>query len=138
MAEPASSIPDPVAAWRSWVTQSEQQWNAFFNQAMGSDQYGQTMGRFMELYATMQKNMAESMSRYLSALNMPTRADILTLGDRLAMIEDRLTGIERALGQAGTAPARDGATPVARPPRTKRPASDAGGPAAAGEVGRGA
>src|SRR5262245_33676043 len=105
---------------------------------MGSDQYGQAMGRFMELYATMQKNMAESMSRYLSALNMPTRADILTLGDRLAMIEDRLTGIERALARAAPPAERDGATPVVRPPRTRRPASDAGGPTAPGATERGA
>src|SRR5580765_4187890 len=35
--DPASPIPDPVAAWRSWISQSEQQWNALLNQAMGSD-----------------------------------------------------------------------------------------------------
>ena len=76
----------------------------------------------------MQKNMAESMSRYLGALNMPTRTDILTLGDRLAMIEDRLAGIERMLTAAGTSAApTDGATAAGmRPPRTKQPASGTG------------
>jgi polyhydroxyalkanoic acid synthase PhaR subunit len=128
VADPASPIPDPAAAWRSWISQSEQQWNALLNQAMGSDQYSQWMGRMMETYVMMQKNMAESMSRYLGALNMPTRTDILTLGDRLAMIEDRLAGIERMLTAAGTSAApADGATAAAmRPPRTKQPASGPG------------
>jgi polyhydroxyalkanoic acid synthase PhaR subunit len=128
VADPASPIPDPVAAWRSWISQSEQQWNALLNQAMGSDQYSQWMGRMMETYVTMQKNMAESMSRYLGALNLPTRTDILTLGDRLAMIEDRLAGIERMLTAAGTSAAStDGATAAAmRPPRTKQPTSGTG------------
>jgi hypothetical protein len=124
-----------MAAWRSWISQSEQQWNALLNQAMGSDQYAQSMGRMMETYVAMQKNMAESMSRYLGALNMPTRADILTLGDRLAMIEDRLAGIERMLTAAGTSAApTDGATAAAgmRPPRTKRPGPGRHRPASRG------
>jgi len=128
VADPTSAIPDPAATWRTLLSQSEQQWNAFLNQAMGSDQYTQSMGRMMEAYAAMQKNMAESMSRYLGALNMPTRSDILTLGDRLAMIEDRLAGIERMLTAAGTGAApTDGTTAAAmRPPRTKQPASGTG------------
>ncbi len=125
MAEPASSIPDPMAAWRSFITQSEQQWNAFLNQAMGSEQYSQSLGRFMETYATMQKTMADTMGRYLGALNMPTRADIMTLGDRLAMIEDRLTAIERMLARPEAQRAGDAVAPVTRPPRTKQPASAA-------------
>jgi hypothetical protein len=64
------------------------------------------------------------MSRYLGALNMPTRTDILTLGDRLAMIEDRLAGIERMLTAAGTSAApTDGSAAAMRPPRTKQPAT---------------
>ena len=53
---------------------------------------------------------------------------ILTLGDRLAMIEDRLAGIERMLSAAGTSAAPTDRAPAAamRPPRTKQPASGAG------------
>jgi Poly(R)-hydroxyalkanoic acid synthase subunit (PHA_synth_III_E) len=125
VAEPTSPHPDPMAAWRLFVTQAEQQWNAFFNQAMGSDQYSQSLGRLMETYAAMQKTMADTMSRYLGALNMPSRADIMTLGDRLAMIEDRLAGIERMLAGMGAPSGAVAAAPAARPPRTKQPPSDA-------------
>lgn len=127
VAEPASSVPDPFAMWRTWLGQSEQQWNAMLNQAMGSEAYSQSLGRFMELYATLQKNFADSMGRSLGALNMPTRADVLALGDRLAMIEDRLAEIERVLRGSGMAagPGGDGAAPSPRPPRTKQPPSHA-------------
>lgn len=130
MPESTSPIPDPLASWRAWIGQSEQQWNAFFNQAMGSDQYTRALGRMMETYVATQKSLADGMGRYLSALNLPTRTDILMLGDRLAMIEDRLAGIERMLAASGIAdpaPAGD-ASPVARPPRTKQPPARAAGP----------
>jgi hypothetical protein len=121
-----------VAAWRAWVGQSEQQWNALLNQAMGTEQYGQSLGWLMETYVTMQKQLRETMGRYHSALNLPSRADVLALGDRLAGIEDRLAAIELALSdRAGSsAPGGQGAAPVARPPRTKQPAARAAGTAA--------
>jgi len=110
--------------WREWVGQSERQWNAFLNQTMASDQYGQSLGRFMELYVTMQKGMSEAMGRTLTALNLPTRTDILALGDRLAAIEERLATIETRLERLAGAEAGDGsAAAVSRPPRTKRPAT---------------
>jgi hypothetical protein len=113
-----TSAPDPFAMWREWVSQSERQWNTFLNQAMGSESYSQSVGRFMEFYVAAQKQLGESMGRYLTALNLPTRADLLSLGDRLAAIETRLSHIEAALarGEAG-----DDAVPASRPPRTRRP-----------------
>jgi len=114
--------------WRTWLGQSEQQWNAMLNQAMGTDAYSQSLGRFMELYATLQKNLAETMGRSLGALNMPTRADVLALGERLGRIEDRLAEIERMLARSGNVASAvgDGATATHRPPRTKQPPSHAG------------
>ena len=119
---------DPFAVWREWVSQSERQWNAFLNNAMATDEFSKTVGQFMDVYVNMQKGMNEAISRYLSSVNMPSRQDILGLGDRLTAIEERLTSIEKSL--ARKAPAKSGppagATApngVVRPPRTKKPAS---------------
>jgi hypothetical protein len=123
VAEPTSSVSDPLSMWREWVAQSERQWNAFLNQAMGTDQYTQSMTRFMDLYLGMQRGLADCMGRYLATLNVATRTDMLALGDRLAAIEHRLGKIEREVcrpepvggaGETSVAPAR-------RPPRTKKP-----------------
>ena len=128
MTDPRIPIADPFAMWREWVAQSERQWNALLNEAMTTDQYGQSLGRFMELYLVMQKSLGEAMGRYFTALNIPTRGDVLALGQRLSAIEERLTRLEASLERLGTARA-DGegaAAPVRRPPRTKTPAPAGG------------
>ena len=151
MADQTSTSPDPLAAWREWVSQSERQWNTFLNEAMATEAYGQSVGRFMEMYVAMQKSMADAMGRYVTALNLPARSDVLALGDRLGAIESRLAGIEQRLARlsgpaqpqasraihssgpaqpqasgaiqsSGPAPrAEEPAVDPLRPPRTKRP-----------------
>ena len=91
---------------------------------MSTDQYTQGMGQFMDLYLNMQQSMNEAMGRYLSALNLPTRSDILALGERLSMIEDHIVSIEAAvtaLTPSAPAKASVSAASVKRPPRTKQP-----------------
>jgi polyhydroxyalkanoic acid synthase PhaR subunit len=124
MAEQANL--DPLAMWREWVANSERQWNGFMNNAMATDEFSQTMGRMMDVYLNMQKNMNEVMGRYLQLINVPTRNDILGLGERLSQIEDRLGQIENAIGAvqrstAAQAPAAPDAPSRPRPARTKKP-----------------
>lgn len=117
---------DPLALWRDWVANSERQWNAFLNNAMATDEFSQTMGRMMDVYLNVQKQMNEVMGRYLQVINVPTRNDVIAIGERLSQIEERLVSIEDAItaGQraTGAEPATTGAPPAARPPRTKKPA----------------
>ena len=117
---------DPFEMWRDWVANSERQWNSVLNNAMATDEFSQAMGRMMDVYLNMQKNMNEVMGRYLQVINVPTRNDVMAIGERLSQIEDRLNQIEGALARmsvpsaSGTAAPR--ATAVPRPPRTKKPA----------------
>ena len=119
---------DPLALWRDWVANSERQWNAVLNNAMATDEFSQTMGRMMDVYLNVQKQMNEVMGRYLQVINVPTRNDVMAIGERLSQIEDRLVSIEDAVvsrGQAnavGTPLPNAGAPAPARPPRTKKPA----------------
>ncbi len=121
------STPDPFAMWRDWLSSSERQWNSFLNQAMSTDEFGQAMGRMMDVYLGMQKNMNEVMGRYFTALNVPTRTDVLSLGTRLSEIESRLGSIEdgvQAIRPVAATPAKAAeSVAVPRPPRTKRPPS---------------
>ena len=120
------TAPDPFAMFQEWVANSERQWNGFLNNAMATDEFSQTMGRMMDVYLNMQKNLNEVMGRYLQLINVPTRNDILAIGERLSQIEDRLDGIEnsvalaaRAQVSANGAATTGGGSP--RPPRTKKP-----------------
>jgi hypothetical protein len=114
-----SGTGDPFAWWRDWLVESERQWNSTLNELMGSDQFAQSMGRWMELYLGMQKNVNETLGRALTGLNVPNRDDVAELGRRLAAIEERLarmeTLIERSTGVAAALPERR------RPPRTRKP-----------------
>ena len=122
MADQTPPGPDPFAMWREWVSQSERQWNTFLNETMASEAYGQSMGRFMEVYLAMQKSMTEALGRHLTSLNLPVRSDVLALGDRLAAIEDRLGKIEHRLDRLAPDPrGAGGAVDPMRPPRTKKP-----------------
>jgi polyhydroxyalkanoic acid synthase PhaR subunit len=128
VAEQKASPPDPFTAWRDWLGQAERQLNSFFNDMMGSEQYTRSMGQFNDLSLNMQKSMSETMSRYLSSLNLPTKDDFAALGQRLAAIEDRLAIIENKPGDVAepVAPSHVPVIGTPRPPRTKKPAKAKG------------
>ena len=124
MTEPAGSEARRELAdiWREWLTQSERQMNAFLSESMNTDAAGRGMGSFVEMYAVFQRNLAQAMERYLTMMNIPTRADITALAETLRSIEERLSRIEETLLIA--AEAVDGyerAEQVREPARTRRP-----------------
>ena len=115
---------DVVQLWREWLTLSERQFNGFFNEVMGSDQFARSAAGYMETFAASQRLLAQGMERYLSFVNMPSRNDIASLAETLQSIETRLAQIEETLQLA--AEAVDG-SPVGapsreEPKRTRQPA----------------
>jgi polyhydroxyalkanoic acid synthase PhaR subunit len=126
MTQPQTPFPDPLEMWRNWLSESERQWNGFLNQAMATDEFSQAMGKFMDVYLNMQKSMSEAMSRYLTSMNLPTRTDVLAIGDRLSALEDRFTAVEAALKKTPAAASENGTPPAppapkAKPARTRKP-----------------
>ena len=123
-----TSAPDFSEAWRQWATQSERQWNEFFNQMMGTEEFSQSLGRNLDVFLHFQKTMNEAMGSFFTAMNVPTRTDVLALGDRMLAIENRLAALEAQLSAAlANAPAGGAASKPARPKRTKRPAGGSEG-----------
>ena len=125
MTKTETPTPDPSAIWRDWMTQSERQWNEFFNEMMGTEEFSQSMGRNLDVFLHFQKTMSEAMGPYLTAMNVPTRTDVLALGDRLLAMENRLAAIEAHLSTLQTS-IENGAPSSAsntKPRRTKRPAT---------------
>ena len=126
-----TTTPDFSEAWRDWATQSERQWNEFFNQMMGTEEFSQGLGRNLDVFLHFQKTMNEAMGSFFTAMNVPTRTDVLALGDRMLAIENRLAAMEAQLSMAlAAAPASANSAAPARPKRTKRlPAAAEGGSA---------
>jgi polyhydroxyalkanoic acid synthase PhaR subunit len=110
---------DPFAWWRDWLVESERQWNSTLNELMGSDQFAQSMGRWMEIYLGVQKNLNETLGRALTGMNVPNRDDVAELGQRLSAIEERLARIETMIERSSGVSAVT--TDRRRPPRTRKP-----------------
>jgi hypothetical protein len=128
MADQRNSPSDPIASWRDWMTQSESRLNALFNELMATDGYGRLMGGLTKVFVSMQKSMTEGMERYFTALSLPTRSDVVDLGERLSLIESRLFAMESILVKLAGPGTHEEEIKAAlpRPPRTKKPATGNG------------
>ena len=116
--------PDLGQLWRTWLTETERQWNTFFNDVMSTDSFGRFLGGYMDIYSTFQRLVAENMERSLSTLNVPSRSDIVELSERLSGVEERLAAIESSingLAEAVGHPSEPAAVTQLRPRRTRRP-----------------
>ena len=80
----------------------------------------------MEGFVAFQRMMTDGMERYLSFMNMPSRTDIIGLGETLRTMEGRLARIEEMFQIAvESVDSGDGASPQEEPARTRRPAGAA-------------
>ena len=111
MTNPTPRPPGPdefLEAWRRMASDTEQRWNDFFNQVMGTEAYAQLMARSMDGFLAMQSAFARSMEQYLRALNLPTRTDITQLGERIGMLEQRLDMLALTAGGGPAAESSEG------------------------------
>jgi hypothetical protein len=113
--------PDVAQLWRDWLTQSERQVNTLFSEALNQEVSARSVAGFMEMYATLQRLLAEGMQRYLAFVNMPSRNDVVGLGETLRSIEDRLARIEETLQIAAAAvDGRERSASLHEPARTRQ------------------
>jgi hypothetical protein len=120
---------DPVQMWHSFLGDMEKQLNSFSNQAMGSEDFSRFMNQMTGASAGARKAFGDFMERYLAAMNLPSRSELTDLGERLRGIEGRLNDIMSLLQRlhADVVASDAAASGMPRPPRTKRPPSEAGG-----------
>jgi hypothetical protein len=116
---------DPVAIWQTMIGEMEKGFNAFANKAMESPQFSKAMNQVGGVSAGAQKQLGEMMEKYLLAMNLPSRAQMVSMAERLQSIEGQLNEIKALLHQVhGSSAAPQGGAP--KPPRTKRPPSSGG------------
>jgi len=111
---------DPIALWQKMVGEMEKGFNAFANQTMSSPEFSKAMNQAGGVSAGAQKQFGELMEKYLVNMNLPSRAQMVGMAERLQNIESQLNEIKAMLQQmnASAAPSGLGAS---RPPRTRRP-----------------
>jgi len=119
---------DPAQMWHTFLADMEKQFNAVSNQAMGSEEFSRVVGQMTGASAGARKAFDDFMERYLAAMNLPSRSELIDLGERLHSIEGRLNDIMTLLQRvhADVVAADTAASGAPRPPRTKRPPSESG------------
>lgn len=111
---------DPMAWFRDMVTQWETMTNQFGGEMSKSPEFSKAMHGMNTTQLAMRQAMSETMEKALAAANMPSRAEIVEIGERLSRIEDSLRRIEATGLSGGNG---GGATPERiKPKRTKKPA----------------
>src|SRR3979490_2756658 len=113
----------PAAIGQSMIGEMEKGFNSFANQAMASPEFSQVMNQVGGVTAGAQKQLGELMEKYLVSMNLPSRAQMVSMAERLQAIEGPLNEIQALLLQVHdtSATGEGGYAGVPRPPRTKRP-----------------
>jgi len=116
---------DPVALWHNMLGEMEKGFNAFASQALGSSEFSRVVNQVGGVSAGAQKQLGDLMEKYLTSMNMPSRAQMINFGERLTAIETQLGDITTLLRQnlaasagapgATVTPAPAEATPLAQP-----------------------
>jgi hypothetical protein len=119
---------DPVALWQNMIGEMEKGFNAFANKAMESPEFSKVVNQVGGVSAGAQKQLGDMMEKYLVGMNLPSRAQMISMAERLQSIEGQLNEIKALLHQVhSNTGAPEGGYPAApKPPRTKRPPSAGG------------
>ena len=121
---------DPVAIWQNMIGEMEKGFNAFASKALESPEISRVVNQVGGVSAGAQKQLGDMMEKYLVNMNLPSRAQMVGMAERLQSIEGQLNEIKATLHQLqNNAGAAESGYPAApKPPRTKRPPSAAGEP----------
>ena len=68
---------DPAEIWRTMIGEMEKGFNSFANQAMTSPEFSKVMNQVGGVSAGGQKQLGELMEKYLLAMNLPSRAQMV-------------------------------------------------------------
>lgn len=117
---------DPVAMWQNMVGEMEKGFNDFAGRAMASPEFSKVMNQLGSVGAGAQKQLGELMEKYLTSMNLPSRAMMIGLGERLQSIESQLNEIKAMLHQAHDTSGAAATPPAPKPPRTRRPPQASG------------
>lgn len=122
---------DFAELFSEFVTQAERDIDALANRLMGTEQYSRSMNEVQRVQNRLSKTFSDFMGEQLANFNMPSRDDVVRLGETLHALDTRIARVERQLqdlawGNQNMAPA----PAVPGPPRTKQPPSRSRGAAA--------
>src|SRR5580698_4047046 len=111
---------DPVAIWQTMIGEMEKGFNSFANQAMASPEFSKVVNQVGGASAGAQKQLGDLMEKYLVSMNLPSRAQMVGMAERLQSMEGQLNEIRALLHQVhnNSGAAAGGYAGAPKPPRT--------------------
>ena len=109
---------DPVALWQNMIGEMEKGFNAFANQAMTLPEFSKFINQAGGLAAGSQKQFGDIIEKYLLVMNLPSRAQVVGLAERLLAIEGQLNSMNDLLKQMQKDAPKASASSPTRPPST--------------------
>ncbi len=107
---------DPFEAWRGMRDASLEAWSKAMIETVNTEAYAKTSGAMLDAYLTasipFREMLEKTMLQTLQQLSMPTRADVVSLAERLTNIEMKLDDMDARLSRMD---ARDAHPEAARP-----------------------
>jgi hypothetical protein len=117
---------DPMERFRELLTEWERGFDSLANRFMGTDEFSRAMNQFQNMQLSMQKAFAEVMARNLANVNVPSRDDVLRLGEAVHEVDMRLARMEQRLDEVAQAAGVVAQRPPKGPPRTRKPPGPSG------------
>ena len=110
---------DPMAAFREMRDSYLDTWSKSMVDAVNTEAYAKATGVMLDTYLTasapFREALEKSMVQALQQLSMPSRADFLSLAERLTNVEMKLDDIDAKLDQVETLLKKPAAARVRRP-----------------------
>lgn len=92
---------DPLGFWRSAQDATLDTWSKSMIELVNSQPYAEATARMMDTYLSMsipmRKVLAQTMEQALGEFNMPTRAEVVSIAERMTNIEMRLDDLDARL-----------------------------------------
>lgn len=107
------------ARWQEMVQKWEQEINGWSGKLTESEQFGAMMGQMTKVQLVAQRAFAEQMESLLRNLNLPSKAQVEALSERLDAIEDSVDRVRLAVEALATK--TEATPPPPEPRRTRKP-----------------
>ena len=133
---------DPLGFWRTTQNASLEAWSKAMVELVNTEAYAEATGRLLDTYLAasvpMRRAVEQAMTQVLGQINMPSRAEVLSIAERMTNIEMRLDDLDArfddlqrtlTLIAANTAQAKD--VPVAAATRSRAKTATTSAPTSA-------
>jgi hypothetical protein len=92
---------DPFGLWKQYQQTMLETWSKTMTDVVNTAPYAETTGRMLDNYLTvtapLRKVVEQTMTQLLNQLNLPSRAEVVSLAERMTNIELRLDDLDARL-----------------------------------------